>query len=80
MPTYEQFLLPDAGEGLTEEHCPDAPLEIVRAWVAAAIQRQHEHGDVAEPTAMAVAVPLAIPASWLAARWIAGLIDRAEGR
>jgi pyridoxamine 5'-phosphate oxidase len=43
------------GEGLSEEHCPEAPLEIVRAWVAAAVQRQHEHGDVPEPTSMAVA-------------------------
>ena len=29
---------------------------------------------------MAMAVPLAVPASWLAARWVAGLIDKAEGR
>ena len=36
--------------------------------------------NLSPTTAMALAVPLAIPASWLAARWIAGLIDRAEGR
>lgn len=43
------------GEGLSEDRCPDAPLEVVREWVATAIQRHAEHGDVPEPTAMAVA-------------------------
>ena len=28
--------------------------------------------------AMTLALPLAVPASWLAARWVAGLIDEAE--
>ncbi|GAA5166717.1 pyridoxamine 5'-phosphate oxidase [Ornithinimicrobium tianjinense] len=42
-------------EGLDESVCPEAPLEILRAWVEAAIQRQADHGDVPEPTAMAVA-------------------------
>lgn len=43
------------GEGLTEERCPAAPLEIVRAWVADAVHRAAERGDVPEPTAMALA-------------------------
>ena len=28
-----------AGEGLSEEQCPDAPLAIVQEWVAAAVAR-----------------------------------------
>lgn len=43
------------GEGLSEDSAPGAPLEIVRGWVAAALQRQAEHGDVPEPSAMQVA-------------------------
>lgn len=43
------------GEGLSEDACPQAPLEIVRAWVAAAIERQAAAGDVPEPTALSVA-------------------------
>lgn len=30
--------------------------------------------------AMALSVPLGVPATWLAARWVRGLIDEAEGR
>lgn len=43
------------GEGLAEEACPAAPLEIVQEWIRAALARQAERGDVPEPTAMAVA-------------------------
>lgn len=43
------------GEGLAEEQCPEAPLEIVRAWFEAAVARQGERGDVPEPSALSVA-------------------------
>lgn len=42
-------------EGLTEAQCPAAPLSLLREWIAQAIARHAEHGDVPEPTAMAVA-------------------------
>lgn len=41
--------------GLDEEDCPDAPLEIVQRWVAEAVARGAERGDVPEPTSLAVA-------------------------
>lgn len=43
------------GEGLSEDHCPAAPLPILLAWVEAAVARAAELGDVPEPTAMSVA-------------------------
>lgn len=43
------------GEGLSEDSAPEAPLEIVEAWIEAAVERAAERGDVAEPTAMSVA-------------------------
>lgn len=43
------------GEGLSEEQAPDAPLDIVRGWLEAALRRQEERGDVPEPLAMSVA-------------------------
>jgi pyridoxamine 5'-phosphate oxidase len=43
------------GEGLSESVAPDAPLEIVQAWLAAAARRQADHGDTPEPMAMSVA-------------------------
>lgn len=30
--------------------------------------------------AMALSLPLGLPATWLATRWVGGLIDEAEGR
>lgn len=42
-------------DGLADGTLPDAPLEIVRAWVDEAQRRQSEQGDVPEPAAIAVA-------------------------
>lgn len=36
--------------------------------------------DISPLWAMVVSVPLGVPATWLAARWVRGLIDEAEGR
>lgn len=55
MHPYRSHRVDYDGEGLSETVAPDAPLEIVRAWVEAAVQRQADHGDVPEPTAMSVA-------------------------
>lgn len=44
-----------AGEGLSEEHAPAAPLAAIHAWVDAAVARGREQGDVPEPTALSVA-------------------------
>lgn len=43
------------GEGLDESGCPDAPWQILRAWVDAAVARASRHDDVPEPTAVSVA-------------------------
>lgn len=43
------------GEGLSEDRCPTAPLPIMLAWVAAAVTRSAERGDVPEPTAISLA-------------------------
>lgn len=43
------------GEGLAEDSCPAAPWSIVQDWIAAAVGRQAERGDVPEPLAMSVA-------------------------
>ncbi|MGD8200275.1 pyridoxamine 5'-phosphate oxidase [Ornithinimicrobium sp. W1679] len=43
------------GEGLSEEVCPRAPWSIVQDWIAEAVARQGERGDVPEPLAMSVA-------------------------
>ncbi len=42
-------------EGLDESALTGAPLEIVRAWVAAAEHRNAERADVPEPTALSIA-------------------------
>lgn len=44
-----------AGEGLSEEQLPDAPLPLIEAWLEQARRRQHELGDVPEPDAISVA-------------------------
>lgn len=43
------------GEGLAEDDAPQAPLPLVRAWLADAVARQEERGDVPEPAALSVA-------------------------
>ena len=55
MNPYRSHRLDYEGEGLAEAHAPDAPLEIVEAWLQAAVQRHADAGDVPEPTAMSVA-------------------------
>ncbi len=55
MTAYRWHRVDYQGEGLSEQQAPDAPLEIVQAWLEAAVQRQGEQGDVPEPTAMSVA-------------------------
>src|SRR5699024_8211707 len=37
------------GEGLSEEGCPAAPWSLLQDWIAAAVARQQERGDVPEP-------------------------------
>ena len=37
-------------------------------------------GTLSPVLSLVLAVPLGIPAAWLAARWVRGLIDAAEGR
>jgi pyridoxamine 5'-phosphate oxidase len=41
--------------GLTEDRCPPAPLDLVRAWVDHAVARAVQGADVPEPTALALA-------------------------
>lgn len=55
MHPYRSHRVDYDGEGLSEALAPRAPLEIVQAWVEAAVQRQADHGDAPEPTAMSVA-------------------------
>lgn len=43
------------GEGLSEEGCPAAPWSLLQDWIAAAVARQQERGDVPEPLSMSVA-------------------------
>jgi pyridoxamine 5'-phosphate oxidase len=52
---YRRHRLDYEGEGVTEEHAPDAPLEIVEAWLEAALRRHADQGDAPEPMAMSVA-------------------------
>ena len=55
MNPYRRLRVDYAGEGLSEEQAPDAPLDIVEAWLEAAVHRQADRGDVPEPMAMSVA-------------------------
>lgn len=52
---YRRHRVDYEGEGLSEAQAPEAPLEIVRAWLEAAAERQAGAGDVPEPMAMSVA-------------------------
>lgn len=57
--TQERRLVADRvdyeGEGISEDQAPEAPWPLVEAWVAAAVLRQAEQGDVPEPNALSVA-------------------------
>ena len=44
-----------SGDGLTEAEVPEAPYDLIVAWIEAAAGRARTHGDVPEPTAMQVA-------------------------
>ncbi len=55
MPPYSEHRTDYEGEGLSEDQAPDAPLEVVHAWLEAAVRRHGEQGDVPEPMAMSVA-------------------------
>ncbi len=44
-----------AGEGLTEQDLPAAPLPLVESWLRQAHERQRASGDVPEPDAISVA-------------------------
>jgi len=43
------------GDGLSEDHLASTPLAQVRDWLAQAVARQADTGDVPEPTALSVA-------------------------
>lgn len=55
MGDYSRLRTDYEGEGLSEDEAPEAPFEVVHAWLEAALRRQEEEGDVKEPMAMSVA-------------------------
>jgi pyridoxamine 5'-phosphate oxidase len=55
MHPYRSHRVDYDGEELSEAVAPQAPLEILQAWIEAAVRRQADHGDAPEPTAMSVA-------------------------
>lgn len=55
MADYRAGRIDYGSDGLVEEQAPAAPLSLVQAWLAEALARQAERGDVPEPMAMSVA-------------------------
>ena len=51
----------------------------INLFMGALIGQAMGWGSLSPWLAMALAVPLTVPAGWLAARWVGGLLDAAEG-